>query len=43
MMANVIDRLIVHHEGAVRVLCGEGGGEDRVVRLYDITGGPVGG
>merc|ERR1712045_516372 len=33
--ANVVDGLVVNHEGAVRVLQGRVGGEDRVVGLDD--------
>lgn len=36
--ANVVDSLVVDHEGAVRVLEGGVGGEDRVVGLYDRGG-----
>lgn len=32
--ADVVDRLVVHHEGAVRVLQGRVRGQDRVVRLH---------
>merc|ERR1711935_760585 len=36
--ADVVDGLIVHHEGTVGVLQGGVGGEDRVVRLDDGSG-----
>lgn len=37
--ANVVDGLVVDHEGAVGVLQGGVGGQDRVVRLNDGDGG----
>merc|ERR1711893_264654 len=40
--ADVVDGLIVHHEGAVRVLQGGMGGQDGVVGLHD-SGGHLGG
>ena len=36
--ADVIDGLIVHHEGTVRVLQGGVGGQDGVVRLHHCSG-----
>lgn len=41
--ADVVNGLVVDHEGAVRVLEGSVGGEDRVVRLNDRGGGLRGG
>ena len=41
--ADVIDGLIVHHEGTVRVLQGGVGGQDRVVWLDDGGGDLWGG
>merc|ERR550534_2856909 len=33
--ADVVDGLVVHHEGAVRVLQGGVGGQDRVIGLHN--------
>ena len=36
--ADVVDRLVVHHEGTIRVLQGGVGGQDGVVRFYHRCG-----
>ena len=36
--ADIVDGLVVDHEGAVRVLQGSMGGQDRVVWFYDSSG-----
>lgn len=41
--ADIVDSLVVDHEGAVGVLEGGMGGQDRVVRLNDRSGGLGGG